>query len=88
MAFKDSQAAEEELVQNGPEVDEGRPDELKSTVAQKRADLVIYQQQVSQCLQLHLQWIAATTHSLSYMCHGRLRIVFASSCTTQISCRM
>jgi hypothetical protein len=48
VAFKDSQAAEEELVRNGPELDEGRPDELKSTVAQKRADLVIYQQQVPQ----------------------------------------
>ena len=56
-------------MRNGPEVDEGRPDELKSTVAQKRADLIIYKQQVPQCLQMRLRHSAAL-HSLSGMYQG------------------
>ena len=69
MAFKDSQAAEEQLLSAGPELEAGKPDELRTHVAQKRADLVIYQQQVSQCLQLRLCCIAAAaSHELRVSC--------------------
>ena len=46
VTLRDSQVAEQELMQNGPELEGGEPNELRLEVAQKEEDLAIYEQQV------------------------------------------
>jgi hypothetical protein len=55
--LRDSEAAEAEVMRQVPELEGGNPDDLKSEVDQKRADLIIYEQEVPQRLQNKLRWL-------------------------------